>query len=463
MTTRYAIVCLLVGAACLVHQTTAHAAAPIDAARPNVVVLLCDDLGYGDLGCFGHPDVRTPGLDRLASEGMKLTHCYSASPVCSPSRAGLMTGRTPHRLGIYDWIPRDTGIHLPPREVTIAHLLGKAGYRTFHSGKWHLNSRFNGSEPTPGEAGFEHWLCTQNNAAPSHLNPVNFVRNRKRAGPLAGPSSHVIVEEAMRWLDGARDEPFFLNIWFHEPHEPVAAADEFLKVYADEPDRDRRHYLGDVSQMDAAVGRLMKYLDDHGLRENTFVFFTSDNGPETLDRYPNANRSYGSPGSLRGMKLHVTEAGFRVPGIIRWPGRVEPGSVSAEPVCSLDLLPTLCAMAHIEPPADRALDGANILPLFAGKPIERPQPLYWQYDDAISAPWTIAMRDGRWKLLSSATMDGFALYDLVDDTGERQDVSAAQPDRVRAMAATMKKLHAEVAADAARSGNPAPAARRAKP
>jgi len=319
-----------------------------DAAKPNIVVLLCDDLGYGDLSCFAHPTVRSPNLDRLASEGLRLTHCYSSSPVCSPSRAGLMTGRNHNRLGIYDWIPKDSGIFMRPREVTVAQLLKRGGYRTCHVGKWHLNSRTDGSEPTPGDAGFEHWLYTQNNAAPGHLNLTNFVRNGKAAGLLPGPSSHTLVAEATRWLDGVRGQPFFLNVWFHETHEPVVAAEEFLGLYPGESNPDKRHYLGDVTQMDAAVGKLLKYLTDHGLRDNTFIFFSSDNGPETLHRYPRATRSYGSPGPLRGMKLHITEGGYRVPGILFWPGHTKPGTISNEPVCNVDLLPTFCALRKSE-------------------------------------------------------------------------------------------------------------------
>jgi arylsulfatase A len=424
--------------------------------RPNIVVLLCDDLGYGDLGCFGHPVIRTPNLDRLAAEGLKLTACYSAAPVCSPSRAGMMTGRTPNRLGIRDWIPGGSGIHLRPGEVTVAQVLRRAGYRTCHAGKWHLNSRVDGTEPTPGDAGFEHGLYTQNNASPGHLDPTNFIRNGRPAGPMKGPSSHLVVAEALRWLDGVTNEPFFLNLWFHEPHEPVVAADEFLAMYPDEPDIDRRHYYGDVSQMDAAVGILMKALDDRGLRERTFVFFSSDNGPETPGRYKGAHRSHGSPGPLRGMKLHVTEAGYRVPGILRWPGRTKPGAVSDEPVSSVDLLPTFCALAGVEPPRDRPLDGASLLPLFEGRPIARPRPLYWQYDFALGPPWQVALRDGAWKLLADGALGQFALHRIADDIGETNDLAAAEPARVRDMAGLMKRLHGEVSAEGAGSGNPAP-------
>lgn len=435
----------------------ALASAATPASRPNIIVLLCDDLGYGDLSCFANPNIHTPNLDQLARDGVRFTDCYSASPVCSPSRAGLMTGRNPNRLGIRDWIPPQTGIFLRPTQITVAQLLKKAGYHTFHAGKWHLNSRTDGSERTPGDAGFDYWLYTQNNAAPSHLNPRNFIRNGQPAGELQGPSSHIVVAEALRWLDEtkeAKDAPFFLNLWFHETHEPVAAADEFLAQYPNEANLDRRHYFGAATQMDDAVGKLLKYLDEHGLRENTFVFFTSDNGPETLNRYKGAQRSHGSPGPLRGMKLHITEAGYRVPGIVRWPGHAKAGTTSAEPICNVDFLPTACALAGIEPPKDRALDGASLLPFFAGKPIQRPHPLYWQYDFAISNPWAVSLRDGRWKLLANSKLDQFELYDLTADIGEKQNVASQHPDRVKAMTATMRALHAEIAADGAKSGNP---------
>jgi arylsulfatase A len=420
----------------------ARAAAPPVAPRPNVVVLLCDDLGYGDLGCFGHPVLQTPHLDRLAAGGLKLTACYAASPVCSPSRAGLLTGRSPQRAGILDWIPLNSGTFLRRDEVTVAALLKAAGYRTAHVGKWHLNSRMDGSEPTPGDHGFDHWFATQNNAEPSHEGPVNFVRNGKRVGPLKGNSSTLIVDEALHFLRAGKG-PFFLNVWFHAPHEPVAAPDAFTRPYARVADATKRAYYGSVSLVDHEVGRLLRALDEMKLRDNTFVLFTSDNGPETLGRYKGATRSHGSPGPLRGMKLHLHEGGIRVPGIVSWPGHTRPGSVSAEPVCGVDLLPTLCELAGARPLARRALDGASFLPVLHGRPVARRVPLYWQFDRALG-PWKVAVRQGPWKLLADAKLEKFALYNLDEDVGEARDLAARRPERVKELAAALRRLHRDV-------------------
>lgn len=377
------------------------------AARPNFVVILCDDLGYGDLGCFGHPSIKTPHLDQLAAEGIRFTDCYAASPVCSASRAGLMTGRTPSRVGVYDWIPPGHSMHLPANEVTIATLLKQAGYATCHVGKWHLNGKFNSSEqPQPGDHGFEHWMSTQNNAAPSHENPTNFVRNGQPIGPQQGYSCEVVVREAIDWLANGRDQskPFFQFVCFHEPHEPIASPPDLVDSYPNATKRGEALYYANVTNMDRAVGRLLKALDEQKLSENTIVFFTSDNGPETLERYPNAWRSHGSPGGLRGMKLHVYEGGIRVPGILRWPKVVKAGRVESQPVCSLDLLPTFCSLAGAKTPPDRMLDGEDIGPLLRGEEFARKSPLYWHYFRALGRP-KATMRDGAITMLGSYATD----------------------------------------------------------
>jgi arylsulfatase A len=417
--------------------------------RPNYVVILCDDLGYGDLGCFGHPHIKTPHLDQMARDGMRLTDCYAAAPVCSPSRAGMLTGRIPNRAGIYDWIPPQSPMHLRATETTVAMLLQKSGYQTCHVGKWHCNGHFNSPEqPQPGDHGFDHWFSTQNNANPSHKNPINFVRNGKRVGPLEGYSSRIIVDEALDWL-GRRDasKPFLLMVWLHSPHEPIATANSFVEQYAGHP-AEQAEYFGNVTQVDHEVGRLLKSIDETGLKDRTLVFFTSDNGPETLKRYKGSERSHGSPGPLRGMKLHMYEGGIRVPGILRWPGRIAAGQVSGEPVASYDLLPTFCELAGAAVPKDRPLDGTSLTPLLTGQPVVRTRPLYWQYDRAIGGANRIAVRDGDWKLLANADLSAFELYQLRDDIGEKNNLAANEPDRVAKMSQALKRLHAEIKAEA---------------
>ena len=453
------VLLLLVAAVCSVSA----------AERPNILVILCDDLGYGDLGCYGHPHIKTPNLDKLASQGMRLTDCYASAPVCSSSRAGMLTGRTPNRSGVYDWIPDGHVVHLRPTETTIATLLRKGGYDTAHVGKWHLNGKFNSdAQPQPGDHGFNHWFATQNNASPSHENPRNFVRNGKAVGPLEGFSCNLVAEEGIRWLKEGRklDKPFFLNVWFHEPHEPVASPEKLVAQYRDvAKNEDEAQYFANVANMDVAVGQLMTALDEQGLTDNTFVYFTSDNGPETLKRYRGAGRSYGSPGPLRGMKLHIYEGGIREAGIIRWPGHARADQVVDTPVSAVDLLPTVCAMAGMKVPTDKPLDGASFLPIFQGQPITRTTPLFWAYYRSISSP-KVAMRDGDWKLVAhwdgpekpiggnvnpesmklikSAKLTSFELYNLRNDIGEQHDLKEAETGRYKRMVATLRKKYLEV-------------------
>ena len=438
------------------------------AERPNIVVILCDDLGYGDLGCYGHPAIKTPHLNKLASEGIRFTDCYSAAPVCSSSRAGLLSGRTPSRIGIYNWIPAGHPMHLTKDELTIATLLRKAGYATCHVGKWHLNGKFNSpDQPQPGDHGFDHWMSTQNNAAPSHENPTNFVRNGTPVGPQQGYSCDVVVGEATRWLKELRDKskPFFQFVCFHEPHEPVASPPDLVAQYPEATKEGQALYFANVSNMDRAVGKLLQSLDDLKLTERTLVFFSSDNGPETLNRYKGAGRSHGSPGPLRGMKLHLYDGGMRVAGILRYPVRVKAGQTIGEPVCSLDLLPTFCELAGVKAPDDRPLDGTSLAPLFEGQPLARTTPLYWHYFRSIGGP-KAALRVGDWMILGhwdgpqlgpggsvhkgdceaikSAKLTTFELYNLKDDLAETTDLAAKEPEKLKELSALLVKKYAEV-------------------
>lgn len=453
------------------------------ARRPNFVVILCDDLGWGDLASYGHPQLRTPNLDRLAAAGMRFTSCYSAAPVCSPSRVGLLTGRSPNRAGVYDWIPEATAaaaaqgarhlVHLRKDETTLPKLLRGAGYATALAGKWHANSRFNDpAQPQPGDLGFDHWFATQNNAAPTHENPVNFVRNGQAAGPQTGFSCQVVAREAVGWLEQQRaakpEQPFFLYVAFHEPHEPVASPPDLVAQYRPRArNDDEAQYFANVANMDRAVGDVLAALERLKVADDTVVFFSSDNGPETLNRYPAAKRSYGTPGPHRGMKLWTTEAGVRVPGILRWPRQVAAGQVRADAVSSLDLLPTLAALAGAAVPAGLKLDGTDLRPLLAGGALARTQPLFWVYYNALNEQ-RVALRDGNWKLLAkldggkapraanvaaanaarlrAAVLTDFSLYRMTDDAGETRDLAATEPERLQEMKAKLQAVYAELTA-----------------
>lgn len=435
------------------------------AERPNILLVLADDLGYGDLACYGAPDVKTPNLDKFASEGLKFTDCYAGNANCSPSRTALMTGRTPTRVGVRNWIPEDSPMHVRHSEITIARLLQQSGYATCHSGKWHMNGEFNQpTQPQPNDHGFDHWFSTQNNAYPNHHNPDNFVRNGTALGKLEGYAANLVTDEAINWLDTRdKEKPFFLYVCYHEPHEPIASDAKYTALYPHEDPAYSAHH-GNITQMDDAFGRLMKKIDESGLRENTLVFFTSDNGPAITSQHP-----YGSAGPLRDKKGTLWEGGIRVPGMLRWPGKTQPGTTSSEPICGVDFLPTFCAVADISPPQDRTLDGANWLPILEDGKVERQTPLYWQYNNSTGEP-KVAMRVGDWKILATldsnpakrsndltdeeekwvkeAKLQTFMLYNLRTDIAEENDLSASAPEKLTEMKELLQAKYADVKAEA---------------
>ena len=427
--------------------------------KPNIVVLLCDDLGYGDLSSFGHPVIETKHLDKLAASGIKLTNFYSTAPVCSPSRVGLLTGRSPNRAGVYDFIPglkksednRDL-VHLQAHEQTIPALLKSVGYSTCLVGKWHCSSRFNSDkQPQPNDFGFDYWMATHNNAAPNHQNPKNFIRNREEVGEIEGFSSQIIVSEAIGWLEKQENnKPFFLEVAFHEPHEPISSPEDLVQKYLPKAkNREEAEYFANVENVDIAVGRLVAYLEKNN-SENTLIVFSSDNGPETLMRYYRAKRSYGTPGELKGMKLWTNEAGFRVPGIISWVGENNFSGTSDAVVSSLDFLPTFCELAGAELP-ERKLDGESFKSLLDEGKFDRESPLIWAFYDAINER-RVAMRMGDWKMMArlevdnkelphihnlydgneafvkSAKMTDFVLFNLKEDISESEDLSLKNPE-----------------------------------
>ena len=464
---------------------------------PNVVIFLADDLGYGDLGSYGNPIIPTPNLDRLASEGMRFTDFHSAGTVCSPSRASLLTGRHPYRMGFY-YILRG-GAHLRREEITVASLLREAGYDTSFMGKWHLTD-FDSPEkgqPDPGDHGFDHWFGTVVNAFDGPENPGKFYRNGQPLGQLQGWYCDLIVDEAIDWLRSRKepDKPFFLFVSSHEPHTPIAPPSRFADEFDTEEverredeiryggvprpeDKDleghKKLYYGTVAQLDVAFGRLMEALDDLGSRDDTLVVFTSDNGPEYPVNFmesrgrwddPIRDRCFGTPGPLRGMKRSTYEGGHRVPGLIRWPGHVSAGTVSDALVNGTDLLPTLCEVAGIPVPADRAIDGESVLPALMGKPFDRSRQVLWSapvhgYD--FVPPLT--MREGDLTLVAwfeeketdqlwmdwikTAQPERYELYDLSEDIGQGEDLADRMPDKVDEMAAEMDRLWRDIQAEA---------------
>jgi arylsulfatase A len=431
------------------------------AEKPNIVILLSDDLGWKDIGCYGGP-VKTPSLDGLATRGVRFTNFYSGCAVCSPSRATLLTGRHHIRTGVYSWISDDNQkSHLLEREVTLAERLKAAGYATCHVGKWHLGlptARYD--KPTPSDHGFDYWFATWNNAAPSHRNPKNFIRNGKPVGLLEGYSCQLVVDEAIHWLDKREnpDQPFFLNVWFHEPHAPIAAPDDIVGAYGKIDDQGAI-YSGTIENEDRAIGRLLNKLAEIAPLEDTMIIYASDNGSYRRDRV----------GELRGTKGVNWEGGIRVPGIISWPGTITAGVESDTPAGVVDVLPTVCGLLEVESPAGVYLDGSDLTPLLraqGSRTFERHQPLFWHLQK--SRP-IVAMRDGRFVLVADPDYElstnnmfqeewipkiraggyrNFQLFDLEADPSQTTNISAENPELTEKLKARLLEINASIMADA---------------
>ena len=424
--------------------------AAASAAPPNIVIIYVDDLGYGDLASFGHPVIETPNLDALADEALTLTNYYAPSPLCSPSRAALLTGRHPYRTGIRSWIPEGSGVFLRDEEITLAEVLGDAGYATALIGKWHLNSDLGSDdEPQPTDQGFDYFYGHNAFQIPTSRNPVNLYRGTVPVGEQQGYIAALYVDEAVRWLkahDGPR--PFFLMFNMAEPHTTFENPPEFNARYeaftrgeivpipsgGDTPPmaalipRGPGEYFANVTYMDHQIGRLLDALRELGHYDDTIIVFASDNGPVTEDwRAWWEVNAHGSTGGLRGRKHRVYEGGIRVPAILRFPGVTEPGTRSDAFVIGTDLFPTLVHAAGAEVPTDRAIDGRDIADVLrGGTPPERT--VLWALEHADGPDY--AIRRGQWKLLLDAEGQPVALYDLDEDPLELVDRRDAYPQRV---------------------------------
>lgn len=427
--------------------------------RPNILLMLADDLGIGDLGCYGGTEVATPHLDALARQSVRFVNSYSASAVCSPTRAACLTGRYPLRFNVRAHFT-DREEHLPPGVVTLPRLLRDAGYGTAHVGKWHLGGLNRkhladraASIPGPLQQGFEHYCAMAED--PAERGPLvkerwlfrrgveHFVRDEK---PVSDRGVHLTdfeADEAMRWMTHyhQRKQPFFVNLWFDAPHFPYEPTPgDHMEKYRGKAEADDLLYRATISHLDSCIGRLMMKLRELGIERNTIVLFSSDNGPAMQ----------GSPGIYKGKKADLHDGGIRVPLLVRWTGKLSPRE-SRQLAHTADYLPTLCAAAGVKTPPD--VDGVNLLPhLLTGREVPRGM-LFWQMN-VYATHWqtgekprpyrkpepyaTEVVRDGDWKLLAK---DGepLELYHVGQDPREEKNVIGAENARAQRMAAALRE------------------------
>lgn len=407
-------------------------------ARPNFVVIVADDMGYGDLGIHGGHDVPTPHIDSVARDGVRCTDGYVSCPVCSPTRAGLLTGRYQQRFGheFNTWPSRvgEAGLQigLPLDQVTLADVLKRAGYATAIIGKWHLGY---GPKFQPQQRGFDEFFGPLDGshtylpgADPLHGSIYRGVEPIEEQEYL----TDAFGREAVAFIERNARDPFFLLLTFNAVHAPLEAPQQYLSRLTHIADRKRRTYCAMLSALDDAVGRVLRALDDAKLSENTLVIFINDNGgPQKRNASNNA--------PLSGNKSSLSEGGIRVPYLVRWKGQLEAGQVYRQPVISLDIFPTICAAAGVEAPGNVQFDGVNLLPFLTGRDAGPPhETLYWRYGPQR------AVRHGNYKLLKRRDRE-YELYDLAQDVGEKRDLAAAQPDVVKQLAALYDRWNSELA------------------
>lgn len=432
---------------------------------PNIVVIVADDLGWADLGVQGSPDAETPHIDSIAQAGVRFTAGYVTSPQCSPSRAGLMTGRYPNRFGFEYNFKGQWAKGLDPGERTIGDYFRAAGYATGMIGKWHLGKV---GAMRPDQRGFADTLWHPNGGI--YLpDPTSGTLPGMFRGPepavVPGYSTDAFTDEAIDFIERHATDPFLLYIAYVTPHTPMDAKPEHLRRFEHIPDYHRRVFLAMMASLDENVGRLLSALREAGLEEDTLVFFLSDNGGATgaprespdAPLEPGTNASQNAP--FRGDKADLLEGGIRVPFLVQWKGELPEGVVYREPVISLDILPTALSAAGVAVP-DR-IDGVDLLPFLRGNRSGPPHDaLYWRFDfpPAGAEPRRWAVREGNWKLVRNST-EPLALYDLSEDPSERSNLVDRHPQRVAGLRARWQRWNADLAPPAWPVGSAAAAER----
>lgn len=441
------------------------------AERPNFLFILADDLGWGDLGCYGHPHIKTPNLDRLARQGTLFTQFYANGSVCSPSRTAFMTGQYPARHRVHGHYAtheqnaaRGMNNWLDPDVPNVARLLHDAGYATAHFGKWHLGS--GDGAPAPAEYGFDATRCANANG-PTWDEPDLTFRAKSTA---------MIVDETLAFLEANRGKPFYVNLWSLVPHATLNPTAEQMAPYAqlgaggkNFPHKTAAQiFSASVTDLDTQIGRLLEGLDRLGVAENTVVLFSSDNGPEDIHIKNAGHSGIGSAGPFRGRKRSLYEGGVRVPGIMRWPGHVPAGRVDDESVvAAVDWLPTVCRLAGVEVPASHQPDGEDLNDILLGTLRARTKPLMWEWRFRIAGePFhrspQLAIRDGEWKLLLNPDGSRVELYDVPNDPTQLDNVAEHHPDVVERLSGQVLAWQKELPpgpkdADAGSSDYPWPA------
>jgi N-acetylgalactosamine-6-sulfatase len=416
---------------------------------PNIVFILADDLGWGDLGCYGHRDIKTPNLDRLASQGALFTQFYVSSPVCSPSRTGLLTGNYPSRHRMFDYLSQPAvnqkkGIPnwLDPAVVMLPRLLKQAGYATGHFGKWHLGY-FEGA-PEPGAYGFDAYR-THAGPGPHWDEKAKYYRAK---------STDYIVDETIGFIEKHRGQPFYVDVWSLVPHATLDPTPEQMQPYERFGPRNTPHkgalqiYYAAVTGLDQGVGRLLAKLDELGLADDTVVIFSSDNGPEDIHLAETSHSGVGSAGPFRGGKRSLYEGGIRLPFLARWPKRIAAGRVDNESVLTaVDFLPTMCQIAGANLPAGYRPDGEDVTDILRGSSRARKGPIYWEWrwnviGTVLNRSPRLAIRDGNWKLLMNPDRGRIELFDIPRDPSELNNLADRRPEVVRELSRKLAAWHA---------------------